>query len=167
MLKLKNTDWHPLLDKSILQLEVYKLVNELQSAQNFETIDEIWKDIWKNLHNQGDVSIQSYLSLPQIVNIYIHKKLYDENLLNFCNIIEQQRRLGINPELPAEHENYYYNGLNLLKSYAISQLKTPLNETLFTLTLALIANCNGNVMLGKSIFELKDEIILHQFLQQF
>ena len=103
-----------LTDKIWQELEggyrnLYDASNPLSQFENTnepEIIKKIWEELWNELHHQGDVGIASYLAVPQLIRIGIKKDLFDWNLLGLCTVIEQQRHLGDNPDLPIEFQNY-------------------------------------------------------------
>ncbi|MDN5211915.1 hypothetical protein QQ020_07625 [Fulvivirgaceae bacterium BMA12] len=139
-------------------------LSQLENTDNPKIIDEVWTELWDNLHHQGDVGLASYLAVPQLARIGIKKNLFDWNLLGICITIEQQRHLGNNPELPAKFETYYQKGLDDLKELAIRNLDRELDVTALTIALSTIATCNGQIKLGKAIVEMEDEDLLDEFL---
>ncbi len=142
-------------------------LRKLELAIDTETINKIWEELWNELHHQGDVGLASYLSLPQLVRIGRLKELYDWNLLGLCCVIEQQRHLGHNPTLPTDYYDYYNKGLADLKHFVLDNLNKTLDNTTYTLSLATLATCNGQIELGKAIMELEDKEILDKLLKQF
>jgi hypothetical protein len=142
-------------------------LRQLELTNDTEKIKKIWDELWNELHHQGDVGLASYLSLPQMVRIGKLNELYDWNLLGLCCVIEQQRHLGNNPTLPAEFSDYYNKGLADLKHFVLNNLNKKLDNTTYTLSLATLATCNGQIELGKAIMELEDKDILDELLKQF
>jgi len=140
---------------------------KLERSNTPEVINEVFKELWNELHHQGDVGVASYLAVPQLARIAIDKDLCDWNLLGICSTIEQQRHLGDNPDIPSEFLDYYYTGLANLKEFVIRKLTSKLDRTTFIVALSTIATCNGNYKLGKAILEMEDEEMLDKFLGYF
>jgi len=140
---------------------------KLEQTDDPKIITKIWKELWNELHHQGDVGLASYLSVPQLARIGTEKGLVDWNLIGICCTIEQQRHDSHNPTLPKEFETYYKNGLKELKQLALEYLKRNPGETTLIIALSTIATCNGNIKLGRAIIELEDKDVLNEFLEQF
>ena len=142
-------------------------LNQLENSDNPEAISKVFKELWNELHHQGDVGLASYFAIPQLVRIGIKKDLFDWNLLGLCCVIEQQRHLGNNPTLPVEFQDYYSKGLSDLKGFVIKHLNESLDKTTSIMALATIATCDGHCKLGKAILEMEDEDLINEFLEQF
>jgi len=142
-------------------------LSQLEQTNDPEVIKQIWKELWNELHHQGDVGLASYLALPQLVRIGKLKKLFDWNLLALCSVIEQQRRLGNNPVLPLEFQDYYDQGLADLKQFVIHILRQDMDDDTYVIALATLATCTGRIKLGKAIMELQNKDIVDEFLQRF
>jgi len=141
-------------------------LKKLEEATTREQIDEIFEELWNELHHQGDVGLASYLAVPQLVRIAEKKKLFDWNVLGICAVIEQQRHLGSNPTLPKEYKEYYSAGLSRLKQFVIENMSKEMDETTFRMACSALATASGRYKLGKAIMEL-DEDVLDDFLEQF
>lgn len=141
-------------------------LKKLEAAINQDELDEIWAELWQELHHQGDVGIASYLAVPQLVRIAVAKNIYDWNLFQLCTIIEQQRHLGDNPQLPEEYQAYYNDGLQNLKNFIIANIGTQKDELTFRMELSTLAVCAGHIKLSKAIGELEG-CTLDDFLEQF
>ena len=164
MMELTDKIWKELEGGYRTLYDVSVPLSQLENADNPEIINEIWTELWDELHHQGDVGLASYLAVPQLVRIGVKKDLFDWNLLGICVTIEQQRHLGNNPELPAKFETYYQKGLEDLKKLVMKHLNQPLDATTLTMALSTLATCNGQIKLGKAIIEMEDEDLLDEFL---
>ncbi|RYD73410.1 MAG: hypothetical protein EOP53_20165 [Sphingobacteriales bacterium] len=142
-------------------------LRKLEKATNPRAIQKIFSELWNELHHQGDVGVASYLALPQLIRICKSKEIFDYNLLALCSVIEQQRHLGANPNLPIEFKEYYLQGLLELQTFVIANIEKELANSVYTVALATLATCSGRIKLGKAIMELEDEEILDDFLEQF
>ena len=130
-------------------------------------LQNIFDELWNELHHQGDVGVASYLALPQLVRICKSKEIFDFNLLGLCCVIEQQRHLAPNPALPTEFSEYYFKGLLDLKAFVLERMNKELDDSVYIIALATLATCTGRIKLGKAIMELEDPDIMNEFLEQF
>ena len=48
-----------------------------------EDVENIWHELWEELHHQGDIGTASYAAVPHLVMIY--KKLGDSRLEPLCD----------------------------------------------------------------------------------
>jgi hypothetical protein len=163
---LDDIRWRELQGGYRIEYDASIPLRQLEAAKDEIEINKIYDELWNELHNQGDVGLASYLSLPQLVRIGKSKGRFDLNLFGLCCVIEQQRHLGQNPSLPKEYTDYYYNGLRELKQFVISNIAAEKDETILRMALAAFATCSGQVKLGKSIMEL-DNDVMDEFLKQF
>jgi hypothetical protein len=141
-------------------------LRRLEEATNNTERESIFEELWDELHHQGDVGIASYLSLPQLVRIAKAKNLFDWNVLGLCAVIEQQKQMSNNPELPKEFSTYYQNGLNELKLFILANLERQCDSETFRIACSALATVSGEIKLGKAIIELEGDT-MDEFLEQF
>lgn len=146
--------------------DVSKPLRKLKGAVNAKDRQEIFAELWENLHHQGDVGVASYLALPHLVTMCIENKSFDWNFIGLCVIIENCRVNGENPELPSQYDELYFSSLTKFERYLTNNLKNINDRAAFRLTLSLLATVNGQPRLGKAI-ENMDENVLDEFLSQF
>jgi len=166
-MELTDKIWKELKGGYKILYDVSIPLGQLENSDDDEAISKVWDELWNELHHQGDVGIASYLAVPQLVRIGIKKDLFDWNLLGICSVIEQQRHLVDNPNLPVEFEDYYKKGLSDLKTFVIKNLTNNLDKITSIMALAAIATCDGQIKIGKAILEMEDEDLLNDFLEQF
>jgi hypothetical protein len=126
----------------------------------------IFKELWENLHHQGDVGLASYLAIPQLVRICIDKNSLDWNYIGLCVVIENRRLEEHNPELPHEFQDIYFDALTQFEKYLLVNFKSITDQDALRFTLALLATINGQPGLGKAIEKL-DEDLVAEFLERF
>lgn len=141
-------------------------LKRLENSITIEQTQEIFEELWDELHHQGDVGLASYLAVPQLIRIAKKKGLFEWNILGLCALIEQQRHLVNNPALPDQYKQYYTNGLSELRDYISATINKEANETTFRMACSALATCSGRIKLGKAIMEL-DEDVIDEFLEQF
>jgi hypothetical protein len=166
MITLENPLWQTLEGGYKIPYDASIPLKKLEQAIDAKEIEEVWTELWNELHHQGDVGIASYLTVPQLARIAVKKDLYNWNLLGICSVIEQQRHLGENPQLPPEYQEYYNDGLKILKQFVITNINRQTDDTTFRVALSTLAVCAGQIKLSKAIGELEDDI-MEEFLEQF
>ena len=166
MITLNDPVWKTLEGGYKIPYDVAVPLKKLEQATDAKIIDTIWAELWDELHHQGDVGLASYLAVPQLARIAAKNNLYHWNVLGLCTVIEQQRHLANNPALPAEYQEYYKAGLEILKQFVIANINQPTDDTTFRTALSTLAVCAGQIKLSKAIAELEDDV-LEEFLEQF
>lgn len=166
-MELTDKIWQELEGGYRVPYDVSVPLRRLEQANDSDTINKIWEELWNELHHQGDVGLASYLAVPQLARIGKLKGLFDWNLLGICSVIEQQRHLGDNPTLPIEFHDYYNKGLDYLRRFILDNIDRDLDHTTFLIALSTLATCSGRIKFGKAILKLEDKDILDEFLEQF
>jgi hypothetical protein len=141
-------------------------LRKLRDATQKDEIENIFAELWENLHHQGDVGLASYLAVPQLVSICIEKKSLDWNFIGLCVLIENSRIEEHNPQLPVEFQDLYFDSLVQFEKYLLLNFKSIADRDALRLTLALFATVNGQPGLGKAIENL-DEDLLKEFLEEY
>jgi hypothetical protein len=141
------------------------ILKELEEASDTVAVNNIFPELWDNLHHQGDVGIASYLSSILLIDICIRKNSLDWNYIGLCLIIEHCRRSDNNPKLPDEFNDEYFTALNRFEEYLLNRFRTIDNPTSLRLTLAFFATMHDQFDLGRAIEEL-DEDVLAEFLER-
>lgn len=142
-------------------------LKKLESITDPKELTQIWEELWAELHRGGKVGIASYLAIPQLIRIAKEKSLFSFNFVGICTVIEIQRHLEDNPELPSVFIEYYNKSLDELKTYVLINLQSELNKITHTTSIACLAVCDGNPKLGKAILELGNSYVLDEFLLDY
>jgi hypothetical protein len=166
MIALDDSVWKELKGGYKSTYDVSVPLRQLEATKDKKEIDNIYQELWNELHHQGDVDLASYLAVPQLVRIAKKNDLFDWNLLALCATIEQQRQLGQNPGLPKLYEQYYQDGLSELKKFIIDNIASIKDEIAFRSALSALAACNRHVKLSKAIIEMSHDV-LDDFLEQY
>lgn len=162
---LDNRIWATLQGGYKIPYNASKPLKKLRDAIRQDEFGDIFKELWENLHHQGDVGTASYLAVPQLVSICIDKKSLDWNFIGLCVLIENCRLKKHNPEIPGEYQDHYFDSLTQFERYLLLNFKSITDQTALRLTLALFATINGQPGLGKAI-EMLDEDLLTEFIEQ-
>ena len=72
----------------------------LRKLENQHDTATAWKELWDELHHQGDVGDASYAAVPELVRLHRIVGAADWNFYAMVAIIELSRTESQNPELP-------------------------------------------------------------------
>lgn len=164
-MELEDRNWGLLEGGYRIPYDASKPLRKLKGAEKANERQEIFDELWQNLHHQGDVGMASYLAIPHLIDICIESKSLDWNFIGLCVTIENCRLNGENPELPNQYDDLYFGSLTKFEKYLSVNLKNISDRTAFRLTLSLLATVNGQPRLGKAIENL-DEDAVDGFLTQ-
>jgi hypothetical protein len=139
---------------------------QLRLASDKNTTFPIFKDLWDNLHHQGDVDLASYYAIPHLVEICVATNNLDWNYVGLCLTIEHCRLSDNNPILPNDLHDVYFHSLNRLKAFLLENFENINDEGTLKLTLSFFATIKGFTALGKAI-ELMDADVIEELLNQY
>jgi hypothetical protein len=165
-MNLENNIWSTLEGGYKITYDASTPLKKLQSTNDKTEVDNVFAELWENLHHQGDVGLASYLSVPHIVSTCIDKKSFDWNYIGLTLVIEHCRLSEHNPVLPTEYSKEYFNALISLEQYLLANFKSITDPDSIRFSLALFATLNGQAKLGKAIENLDDDV-LNEFLEQY
>ncbi len=166
MITLDDNLWKELKGGHQMTFDVSVPLKRLEATKDKKEIENIYRELWNELHHQGNVGLASYMAVPQMVRIAKERNLFNWNVLALCATIEQQRHLGQNPTLPMLYEDYYQNGLTELKKFVVDNIRPIKDEITFRSALSVLAACNGYAKLSKAIIEMSNDV-LDEFLEQY
>jgi len=150
-MELDNRIWSTLEGGSRIPYNAARPLRMLGEATKPDEFENIFTELWENLHHQGNVGGWPPLAVPHLVSVCIEKRSFDWNFIGLCLVIEQCRISGSNPELPMEYEHFYFDGLARFEKYLLLNFKSIADRTALRMALALFATLNGQPGLGKAI----------------
>ncbi len=68
--------------------------------RKLENGEDVWDELWQELHHQGDVGTASYAAVPQLVRIGKQMENRGCNLYSLISTIEIERHRKSNPAIP-------------------------------------------------------------------
>ncbi|HEY5750957.1 MAG TPA: hypothetical protein VIU12_33065 [Chryseolinea sp.] len=165
-MNLDDSIWQEIEGGYRVDYDVSVPLKRLEATNDKTEIESIFKELWNELHHQGDVGLASYLALPQLARIARQKNSFDWNVLGLCATIEQQRHWGKNPKLPGQYLEYYNAGMRDLKVFIIANLDKVLDNETIRVVYSALATFSGQHRLGKVIIEM-DEGTIDEFLENY
>ncbi|MGA2277389.1 MAG: hypothetical protein ABSG00_07285 [Terracidiphilus sp.] len=119
MVSLDDYRWPQLLGGYRIPFDVRPLLSRLESEKD---TTPVWKELWNELHHQGDVGEASYAAVPQLVRIYRKRGIVDWNTFAIVAIIELARKEGTNPDLPDWLKESYFRAITELAQIAVGEV---------------------------------------------
>ena len=116
--------------------------------RRFERGENVWNELWNELHHQGDVGVASYAAIPQIVRISEARRERDWNLYALASTIEIERHRKNNPPLPEWLAPSYKAAWESIVKLALSDLAGKPDELTLRSALAVVALGRGDLKLG-------------------
>jgi hypothetical protein len=146
---LDDSQWPRLLGGYRLPYDPRKAFIALERADNPDDADNAWKELWTELHHQGDVGDASYAAVPHLVRIHATRGVADWNTYALVATIEDARRDGHNPKLPANLRDAYEAAWRELVKLGLRELVAAEDPTLVVSIIGAIAIGKGQFTLGR------------------
>jgi hypothetical protein len=108
-----------------------------------------WKELWNELHHQGDVGDASYAAVPHLVRIHLARGAADWNTYALVATIEEARRAPHNPDLPPNLCEAYQLAWRQLVDIGLTELRTAEDSNLVCSILAVVSMGKGQFTLGR------------------
>ncbi|MTW11608.1 hypothetical protein GM658_13465 [Pseudoduganella eburnea] len=126
---------------------------------------DVWDELWNELHHQGDVGVASYAAIPQIVSYAAAASVRDWNFYGFVATIEVERHRRNNPELPIWLKADYENALARAYALALADLGLSTDSATTQAILSVLALAKGELKLGAMLSGL-DTSELEEWLEK-
>jgi hypothetical protein len=82
----------------------------------------VWKELWEELHHQGDVGEASFAAVPFLVKNYRERGVLYWNTYAIVAIIELARREGKNPDVPQWIADDYFQAIRNLAEIGTTEV---------------------------------------------
>lgn len=113
-----------------------------------EAGDDVWEELWQELHHQGDVGEASYASVPHLVRICAVLPSRDWNVYALVSTIEVERHRKSNPPLPEWVRTEYESALRDLLALGLKDLGRVEDALTIRSILGAVALAKGALKLG-------------------
>jgi hypothetical protein len=153
MLALDDPRWRELLGG-------YKVPYDASGAlRRLERGDDAWKELWEELHHQGDLGEASYAAVPQLVRIGTGLPRRDWHFYGLLALVEFERHRPSNPPVPDWLElDYRRAWVDVLDIALVDlrQIDVSRDADSFREILAVISLAKGFLALGAMLTILDD-----------
>ena len=129
----------------------------LRALDRDEDQSEAWRELWEELHHQGDVGLASYAAASHIVRAYVQRGKLDWNAYQLLSTIELARHAGNNPQLPDDLRSSYEHALQQLSIHGLKELRDAEDHALVRSILALVALQKELLALGRLAWDFNEE----------
>lgn len=153
MLELGDSRWKQLEGGYRIPYDAQPALLALADNKNDE---EVWSELWENLHHQGDVGVASYAAVPQLVRIFGDGQR-NWQLYALIATIEVQRHKYGNPDLPLWLKEDYGKALGELLGFAAEDLLKESDDLFTRGILAAVAAAKGQYLRADLMIDLTDD----------
>jgi len=143
--------------------------NPIASLKNLESnggSEDVWDELWQELHHQGDVGEASYAAVPHLIRIQKERGDLGWNVYAFLSTIEIERHRKSNPPIPPWLESSYNQAWQDLLKVALRHIQTADDPLLVRSLLGAISISKGLVKLGAVISYFNESELLELLDEQ-
>ena len=165
MLNLDSPTWE-LLEGGYRQ--PYNPVAALRRLEEVSSPKEeaaAFKELWDELHHQGDVGACSYACVPHLVRIAESRPPMTSDFFALVSVIEIERHELQNPEIPQEYRSDYLHALEKIPTIIAQASPQEWDESMISSTCAALSAAKGNRLLARAFLEMS-EIAARSFLRE-
>ncbi len=146
-----------------MPLDPRPLLNRLEFEQDTSTV---WRELWDELHHQGDVGDASFAAVPPLLRIYRKRGVIDWNTYAIVAVIELARNEGTNPDVPPWLKNDYFQSIHELAEMGAAEvLRTKTFEDVRAI-LSVIAIERGLRKCGEFLVNYSEEELLEMEVKE-
>jgi hypothetical protein len=142
MLTLEDTRWKTLQGGYRIPFDASVPLRRLEEGE------DVWKELWEELHHQGDVGEASYAAVPQLVRIASARERRDWHFYGLVALIEVERHRKRNPPLPSWLVEEYEQAWKDILRLALRDLTTVADADSFLSILGAGALARGQLEIG-------------------
>src|SRR5712692_5753945 len=121
----------------------------LRSLEEGNDMENVWRELWNELHHQGDVGDASYAAVPHLVRIHAARGVPDWNTYALVATIDEARREGCNPDIPSGMREAYESAWRDLVDIGLRELQDAEDPTLICSIIGVVAIGKGQYTLGR------------------
>lgn len=132
----------------------------LRKLENQQDTGAAWRELWEELHHQGDVGDASYAAVPELVRIHRIAPTTDWNLYALVAIIELARTESQNPEVPDWLREDYFHSVQELGQMGTKAILSAEDSETQRAILSVIAIAKGLRTHGKFLVSYSEDELL-------
>ncbi len=154
MLGFDDPRWAGLNGGYRISFDPRPLLSRLENEQN---IEDVWRQLWDELHHQGDVGEASFAAVPHLVRIYRKRRAIDWNGYALIAIIELARARGSNPDVPEWLRAEYFKAIQELAETGTTEILRTSDPDTARAILSILAIAKSLRAHGKFLIEFSDQ----------
>ncbi len=132
----------------------------LKRLENDSDPTAVWRELWDELHHQGDVGEASFAAVPFLVKSYRERGVTEWNTYAIVAIIDLARKEGKNPDVPRWIADEYFLAIRELAKLGATEVLGAGNAEDVRAMLGVIAIEKGLRIHGKFLADYsEDELI--------
>jgi hypothetical protein len=164
MLGFDDPRWPELNGGYRVPFDPRPLLLKLEAGEDVATV---WKELWQELHHQGDVAEASYAAVPHLVRIHRLRGVVDWNTYALVGTIELARDSRANPPIPTWLSEDYTSALQGLADLGRGELRGTEDIETVRSILSILAIAKGARVYGRVIAEFSEDEVLELEKQAF
>lgn len=129
----------------------------LRALERGEHVAGAWRELWNELHHQGDVGDASYAAVPHLVRIHELRRVPDWNTYALTATIELARDNNSNPTLPTDLREPYEIAWRQLAEIGLLDLRLAEEPALVLSIIGVLAIGKGQRTLGRLAVECTED----------
>ena len=114
----------------------------------------MYKELWDELHHQGDLGVCSYACVPHLVRIAESRPPMTFDFFAMITVIEIERHERHNPKIPREIKSDYLQALERIPALIPQASPHKWDETMISSTCAALAASKSNRLLARAFLEM-------------
>ena len=142
LLSLDDPIWPTLEGGYRMPYDVAAALKAMQAGE------DVWHELWEELHHQGDVGVASYAAVPQLVHLLGNAQSREEDFYALIALIELERHRPHNPPLPDWLAASYQAAWAQLPAIAARDLQGQFDPVMLESVFAVLALAKGQLRLG-------------------
>ena len=159
MLSLTDPRWQQMKGGYRIPYDASPALRRLSSGE------DVWDELWENLHHQGDVGEASYAAVPQLTRICAGAAQRDWNLYALVATIEVERHRRSNPPIPEWLDLDYRQAWREIQRMALEDLSSASDPLTVRSALGAVALARKDLKLGALLTDL-DRSEIEELLQE-
>lgn len=132
----------------------------LRKLESDQDTAAAWRELWEELHHQGDVGDASYAAVPELVRIHRTQSATDWNLYAIVATIELARTESQNPGVPDWLRQDYFRSIQELAQMGTKDILPAEESETIRAILSVIAIAKGLRIHGKFLVEYCEDELL-------